>query len=129
MTPMERPLLILATLGLLGGCATTSPAAQAAPAAPALEPLYAADAARDALTIRVSSNGCTKKEDFVALVSPTKAGVTVSFRRERPDRCRALVMAGVALSYTYAELGLDGQAPFLLLNPFTPWRGPAPSAP
>nr|QQZ51450.1 hypothetical protein JKL49_10810 [Phenylobacterium glaciei] len=33
-----------------------------------LEPLYSANAGREALTIRVASNGCTKKEDFAFFV-------------------------------------------------------------
>jgi hypothetical protein len=67
---MNRRLLLIAGAAALAGCATT-PTRVAAPAGAGfdlLEPLYSAQAGREALIIRVSSNGCTRKEDFAFFV-------------------------------------------------------------
>jgi len=123
----RRVLLTIAGAALLAGCATTAISPVAAPAGAGfdlLEPIYSAVAGRDALTIRVSSNGCTRKEDFATFVERTPAGPRVAFGRKRVDTCKSFAIGSAELSFTWAELGLDGRSPVFLLNPVTAWTGP-----
>lgn len=123
---MHRRFVILAGLALLGGCATAA-SPSVAPAGAAfgeLEPLYAATAGKDALTIRVSSNGCTKKEDFAFFVERRGEAVTLAFGRKKLDPCRSFAMGHADLSFTYEELGLAARPPLFLLNPLAAWTGP-----
>ena len=123
---MNRRLFILAALAL-GGCVTVTTPAVVAPASEPLEelePLYSAVASRDAVTIRVASNGCTVKADFAFYVERRGSAVTLSFGRRRIDVCRPLAMGQTELTFTWAELGLEPRAPVFLLNPLTAWTGP-----
>jgi hypothetical protein len=122
---MNRRLFVLAALALTG-CATAGPP-KVSPAAAAmgeLEALYAADAGREALTIRVSSNGCTQKADFAFFVERRGDAVTVAFGRKRIDTCQSFAMGHADLTFTWAELGLGPRTPVFLLNPLTAWTGP-----
>jgi hypothetical protein len=89
-----------------------------------LEPLYAAAAGREALTIRVGSNGCTRKEDFAFHVERRGSVVTLAFARKRIDNCKSLALGSAELSFTWAELGLPPRAMVFLLNPLAAWTGP-----
>ncbi len=122
---MNRRLLLLAGLGLLTGCAT-APALQTSAEAthPELEAVYSATAGREALIIQVASNGCTRKDDFVFYVERRGPAATVSFARKRVDKCRSFAMGKTDLRFTWAELGLEPQAPVFLLNPLAAWTGP-----
>jgi hypothetical protein len=123
---MNRRFLLLASLAVLGGCAS-GPAPILAPAGhpfAELEPLFAARAGREALTITVSSNGCTKKEDFAFFVERQGGSLRLAFGRKQLDRCRTVAPGRTELSFTYAELGVEGRSPVFLLNPVTAWFGP-----
>ena len=122
---MNRRLFVLAALALTG-CATAGPprVAPAASAMAELEPLYSADAGRDAITIRVSSNGCTAKVDFAFLVERKGDAVTVAFGRTRIDTCRSFAMGHTDLAFSWAELGVAPRTPIFLLNPLIAWTGP-----
>jgi hypothetical protein len=122
---MTRRGLVLAALAL-AGCATT-PAPVVAPAASGLselEPLYRADAGREALTISVASNGCTAKADFAFYVERRAEAVTLAFGRKRIDTCKSFAMGKTELTFTWAELGVPPNAPVFLLNPLVAWTGP-----
>lgn len=129
---MNRRVMLLAGLGLLTGCATApevlvTPSATAPPTTathPELESLYSAVAGRDALTIQVASNGCTRKDDFAFYVDRKGLAPTVSFARKRLDQCRSFAMGKTELRFTWAELGLEPRATVFLLNPVTAWTGP-----
>ncbi len=124
---MHRRFLIVASLSLLAGCATGPRPPVVAPAASPLgelEPLYSAQAGREAITIRVASNGCTKKEDFAFFVDRKGEAVTLAFGRKRVDVCRSFAMGHADLTFTYAELGVTPRTPVFMLNPFYPWTGP-----
>jgi hypothetical protein len=124
---MNRRFLLIASLVALGGCASGGPAPILAPAgAPfaELEALYAARAGREALTITVSSNGCTKKEDFAFFVERMGGSVRLAFGRRQLDRCNTVAPGKVELAFSYAELGVEGRTPLFLLNPVTSWFGP-----
>lgn len=125
---MTRRALFLASLAVLAGCASLpKPPTVIAPAGSALaelEPLYAARAGRQALIISVSSNGCTRKEDFAFYLERKGEAVTLAFGRKRIDTCQSFAQGKVELSFTWDELGLGGRAPVFLLNPMLPWTGP-----
>jgi len=123
---ITRRLLTLVALTVLGGCATPPPRVLAPAGAPLeeLEPLYALSAGREALTIRVASNGCTKKEDFAFFVEMKGQAATVAFGRKRLDDCKSFAMGHADLAFTYAELGVAPRTPIFLLNPLIPWTGP-----
>jgi hypothetical protein len=122
---MHRRLFVLAALAL-AGCVTAGPPAvtPAASSLGELEALYAADAGRDAITIRVSSNGCTVKADFAFFVERKGNAVTLAFGRKRLDTCKSFAMGHADLTFTWAELGLEPRTPVFLLNPLTAWTGP-----
>jgi len=121
---MNRRLLLIAGLGLLAGCATSNGALLTAAVHPELEAVYAAHAGREAVTIAVASNGCTKKEDFVFYVERRPHEATVSFARKRLDPCRSFAMGKTELRFTWDELGLTPERPVFLLNPLAAWTGP-----
>jgi len=123
---MDRRLFLLA-FAALAGCATLPPAPPLSPAETALaelEPLYAAAAGRDAVTISVASNGCTAKADFAFHLERRGAVVTLAFARRRLDTCKSFAMGKTDLAFTWAELGLAPRTPVFLLNPLTSWTGP-----
>lgn len=121
--PMNRRHVFIG-LGVLAlaGCATRPalvPVAVSPGAGPAeLEPIYAASAARDTLTIRVSSNGCTTKADFAFYVERKGGATTVAFARKSLDRCRTIQAGHADLVFTLSELGLAPDTPVFVLNPF-----------
>jgi hypothetical protein len=123
---MRRRLFLALGLALLAGCATP-PAPVVAPAGvplAELEPLYGLEAGREAITLSVGSNGCTRKEDFVFYVQREAGAVKLAFARKRLDPCRSFAMGRTTVRFTYDELGLDARAPTFLLNPFIAWTGP-----
>lgn len=122
---MNRRLFVLTALALCG-CAT-APRPIVAPAGSGLaelEPLYRADAGREALTISVASNGCTAKADFAFYVERKGEAVTLAFGRKRLDTCRSFAMGKADLAFTWAELGVPPRTPVFLLNPLLAWTGP-----
>lgn len=121
---MNRRLFVLAAFALCG-CATTAPTvAPAGSVLAELEPLYRADAGREALTISVASNGCTAKADFAFYVERTGQAVTLAFGRRRIDTCKSFAIGRTELTFTWAELGVEPRTPVFLLNPLLAWTGP-----
>jgi hypothetical protein len=123
----NRRFLIIAIAATAAGCATPPRPPVVAPSnAPLaeLEPLYGIEAGREALTIRVASNGCTRKDDFAVYVERAAGSASLSFGRKRLDPCKSFAMGQVALSFPYAELGVAPSTPLFLRNPLAPWTGP-----
>jgi hypothetical protein len=122
---MNRRLFVLAAVAL-SGCATAAPplVSPDATGLSELEPLYRADARRDALTISVASNGCTAKADFAFYVERKGEAVTLAFGRKRLDTCQSFAMGRTDLTFTWAELGVTPGTPLFLLNPLLGWSGP-----
>lgn len=123
---LDRRFILAAGVALLAGCATPTPRVIAPPgsALSELEPIYLADAQRDRLTIRVSSNGCTTKGDFAFHLERRGQAVALAFGRRRLDTCRTVAPGHADLSFTWAELGVPPRTPVFLLNPLEPWGGP-----
>lgn len=121
---MNRRLVILASLSLLTACATTGGAPPAPAAYEELEPVFAAIAGKDAITIRVASSGCTTKADFAFYVERRGSVVTVAFARRKVDTCRSFAAGRTDIAFTYEELGLAPNAPFFIANPHRAWYGP-----
>ncbi|RAK63760.1 hypothetical protein [Phenylobacterium kunshanense] len=121
---MNRRVFILAALAL-GGCAGAVRVI-APPGGPLaeLEPLYGAQAGRDALTVTVASSGCTAKADFAVYVEKKGEAVTLALGRRRLDTCRSFAAGRADLRFTWEELGLPPRTPVFLLNPLVAWRGP-----
>jgi hypothetical protein len=82
-----------------------------------LEPIYAVSSDKSGLTVRVSSNGCTVKEDFTFFVERRGGEVSVAFGRKRLDRCQSLAIGKAELNFSYAELGIGPRASVFVLNP------------
>lgn len=101
----------------LAGCATTPTLMAATPAEafPELEPLLAASAGPDALTIRVTSKGCAARADFVFRVDRKNGRAVVAFARRRLETCRGPAGAAV-LRFTYDELGLTHADRIVIAN-------------
>lgn len=82
-----------------------------------LEPLYATRVERDDLVVRVSSNGCTKPEDFAVESSRRDDLTSFTFVRKRPDMCRALLAEGVELRFPLDAYGVDRGGRIRVRNP------------
>lgn len=123
---MNRRCFLLAVLAVSGCASLPAPRmlSAAETALAELEPLYAAAAGRDAITISVSSHGCTAKADFAFYVERKGQVVTLAFARKRLDGCRSLALGKTELTFTWAELGLEPRTPVFLLNPLAAWSGP-----
>lgn len=81
------------------------------------EILKAADVSGNTVTARVKSNGCTTKEFIDADVRKMNDNrFSVGFHRARPDYCRALLEDGVALTWSFAELGIPDGAEVSVRN-------------
>ena len=104
-----------AGLGLLTALILAGPAL--ADAVPPIEPVYAVSASREAITIRLASNGCTKKSDLTIAVAKNPSRSLLLIARKHPDTCRSFAAGHVEVVYSFAELGLDPNQPFALANP------------
>ncbi|MBP7705365.1 MAG: hypothetical protein KA105_08820 [Caulobacter sp.] len=116
---MNRRLFVIAGTLLLVGCAT--PTVYSAPdvGMVELEPLLAASVAADALTIRVTSTGCTAKDGFAFFVEKGGGRYAVAFARRRLDLCKA-APTPVDLTWSFEELGLPRGAAVAVVNPLGP---------
>jgi hypothetical protein len=82
-----------------------------------LEPLMAARVDGADLVVRVTSNGCTRQEDF-SVETQRRDGLTAfSFVRKRPDNCRALIAEGVELRYPLDAFGVERGGKIRVRNP------------
>ena len=86
------------------------------------ETLYGATFDPRGLTLKVGSNGCTKKQDFALRVQRQGKEQTLLVARLRADRCRALVRGGVELTWSLQEARLDRSRDVRVLNRFAVWR-------
>lgn len=79
--------------------------------------LKGADVSGNAVTVRVSSNGCTTKDFINADVRRMgEDRFSVGFYREKQDYCRANMPDGVALTWRFSELGIPEGADVSVRN-------------
>ena len=63
------------------------------------------------------SNGCTDREDFTPVVRDRGDDrFDVGFRRIKEDNCKALVLDGRRMSWSFAELGIPRNSRVYLMN-------------
>ena len=112
-------------LPLLGGCVIYSNDGgerkvninnQAVVQTEVLEAVRKVDFDGQRLTVVVGSNGCTEASSFEVKIKDTDPA-ELSLIRRAPDLCKAIVREGVAVSWTYAELGLNTGQHVRVLNP------------
>ena len=118
---------IAAVAGLSGvglsGCAAmqalapeTASEVQAMPGE--LEPIKAAAVVNDLTVFWVTSNGCTKKDDLLPIVSTRGTASTVTLRRLTEDRCTRPQDDGIELRWSFDELGLKPGTNVTVNNPY-----------
>ena len=79
--------------------------------------LKGADVSGDAVTVRVSSNGCTTKDFIGADVRRIDEDrFSIGFYRQKQDYCRAQMPDGIALTWGFAELGIPEGADVKIRN-------------
>ena len=79
--------------------------------------LKGAEIAGDVITARVTSNGCTTKDFIKADVDKTGDNrFSVAFYRDREDFCEAYMPEGVALDWSFTELGIPAGAEVRIRN-------------
>ncbi len=117
----RRGFVITGVALALSGCAATPGLLAASPGEtfPELEPLLAAEAGADGLTIRVTSKGCAAKADFVFRVDRKAGHAVVAFARRRLETCKGTVGSAM-LSFSYEELGLTHGERIVIANPLLP---------
>lgn len=121
-------LAAVALLPLLGGCViysneggekvSVNVSDQIAAKTEALEAVRKVDFDGQRLNVVVGSNGCTEASSFEVKIKDGDPA-ELSLTRRTPDLCRALVLEGVTVSWTYAELGLESGAAVRVLNPIS----------
>jgi hypothetical protein len=82
-----------------------------------LEPIFGATIDKDALVVRVSSNGCTRLDDFAVETQRRDGAATFTFTRKRPNLCRALVAEGVDMRFYLDAYGVDRGSKIRVRNP------------
>ncbi|PXA78112.1 hypothetical protein DMC25_22765 [Caulobacter sp. D4A] len=82
-----------------------------------LESIYAVGLEKGELVARVSSNGCTKAEDFKVEANRRDSVVAITLVRERPDLCRALVPEGKDVRFDLDGLGVQRNDRIRVRNP------------
>lgn len=109
---IARMVLILAAAASMTACAGTVASTVSTAGMPgALEPVHAAAFTRDEAVFWVSSNGCTRKEDLIPIVTIQGGDAIITLRRLDEDTCRDPEIEGVEVKWSFEELGLaPGQA-------------------
>lgn len=82
---------------------------------PQIEVLNGIQVTEQSVTIIVESNGCTQKEDFIAVLSKAEPP-EVTFIRLQPDLCRAAPRP-LPIKFTLEEIGAKM---FTVANPLDP---------
>ena len=116
---MTRRHALLAALLLVSACATTAVYVAPDVGMVELEPLLGAEVRADGLLIRVTSHGCTAKEDFAFFVERRGDRVAVAFGLRKMDHCKAAARP-MELSFSYGELGLKPGQAVAIVNPLSP---------
>ena len=120
---LRRRAMTAATAAGLSACLAACATPEAPPVSTAgmpgaLEPIHAAAFTKDQAVFWVSSNGCTRKEDLIPIVSLQGGNAVITLRRIDEDRCRDPLTEGVELKWSFEELGLTPGSPVSVNNPY-----------
>ena len=121
MRAVFKPMAIVAALSAgASACAggVDAPSVSTAGMPGALEPIHAAAFTKDSAVFWVSSNGCTRKEDLIPIVSIKGADAVITLRRIDEDTCKQELADGVELKWSFEELGLAPGSPVSVNNPY-----------
>ncbi|WP_269515529.1 hypothetical protein [Brevundimonas subvibrioides] len=120
MGPIRTLALIAVTAVAMSGCAMLRQAAPPRTAAMPgqLEPIHAAAITNDLAVFRVSSNGCTDKDDLMPVVDRMRDGSIITLRRIDEDLCDHTLADGVELQWSFEELGLTPGTRVSVNNPY-----------
>ncbi|NEO92836.1 MAG: hypothetical protein F6K56_22370 [Moorea sp. SIO3G5] len=110
---LSRLALGLATLlfAAVAVFCVTAPTALAA----TVEPLHGINITEKGVTILVTSNGCTQKEDFTTILAKSQPPIA-TFIRLKPDFCKG-VSRPVTIQFSLSEVGATE---FKVANLFVP---------
>lgn len=115
---MRIRLVLTMILGLgLGACATSQSAQLAAKPGP-VEAIHGAAFTRDSILLKVSSNGCTDKDDIKPFITKLKSRTLMTLYRLEEDTCSRAPAQGVTLQWSFDELGLAPGTQVELANPY-----------
>lgn len=89
---------------------------------PAIEPVYGVTASGAGVTVRMASNGCTRKSDLTVALSKGQPRPILLVARRRPDACKT--PGQVEVTYSWDELGLKPGQAFSFANPLVAEPGP-----
>ena len=83
-----------------------------------LEPIHAAAIIADHAVFRVTSGGCTERDDIQPIVTLVDDEAVVTLRRMHNDYCQAYAEDGLELVWTFEELGLEPGQRVRVNNPY-----------
>ena len=84
----------------------------------ALEPIHAAAIIGDRAIFRVTSGGCTERDDIQPIITVLEDEAVVTLRRMQDDYCEAYDEDGVEVVWTFEELGLTPGQRVRVNNPY-----------
>ena len=90
---------------------------------PPIEPVYGVSVTKAGITVRMASNGCTRKSDITTAVSTAPPRPLVLIARRHPDACKGPPGAA-EIVWSYEDLGLKPGQAFSLANPLVAEPGP-----
>jgi len=119
MRAVFKSMAFIAAVSGVSACAgADAPSVSTVGMPGALEPIHAAAFTKDAAVFWVSSNGCTRKEDLIPIVSIKGADAVITLRRLDEDTCKEPLVDGVELKWSFEELGLAPGSPVSVNNPY-----------
>ena len=83
-----------------------------------LEPIHAAAVIGDRAIFRVTTAGCTDRDDILPVVTMVENEAIVTLRRMEDDFCQAYDPEGLELVWTFEELGLRPGQRVRINNPW-----------
>lgn len=83
-----------------------------------LEPIHAAAIIADHAVFRVTSGGCTERDDIQPIITLVDDEAVVTLRRMHDDYCQAYAEDGLELIWTFEELGLAPGQRVRINNPY-----------
>lgn len=83
-----------------------------------LEPIHAAAIIADHAVFRVTSGGCTERDDIQPIITLVDDEAVVTLRRMHDDYCQAYAEEGLELIWTFEELGLAPGQRVRINNPY-----------